>query len=47
MEWNNFAHGSLDHAIEHEQVKSSHMDSMSNTNIVYTKGETMWDGMVT
>ena len=49
MGYNNLAHGSLGHAIEHGQVKGSHMafSVQHKINLIYTKGETMWYGRVT
>ena len=46
---NNLAHGSLGLAIEHGQVKGSHMafNVQHKFNSIYTKGETMWYGRVT
>ena len=49
MSQNNLAHGSLGHAIEHGQVKGSHMafSVQHKINLIYTTGETMWYGRVT
>ena len=49
MGLNNLAHGSLGHAIEHGQVKDSHMafNVQHKFNLIYTKGEIMWYGRAT
>ena len=46
---NNLAHGSLGHAIEHQQVKGSHMalNVPHKITLIYTKGDTMWYGRTT
>ena len=49
MEENNIANGSLGHAIEHGEVKGSHMafNVWHKINLIYTKGEIIWYGRAT
>ena len=46
---NNFAHGTLDHTIEHGQVKGSHMtlNVQHESSFKFTLGGTMWHGRAT
>ena len=49
MGYHNLAHGSLGHAIEHGQVKGSHMafNFQHKINLIYTKVGTMRYGRTT